>query len=162
MNGMGPSACCCAIRSPSTWMIRPLNKAITTAGLAASCSSATRACFGASRGRSRSDHACRLLIDTWLLLIQHLIQIHQLIREHGPSGKRRGIEFLVRLRFADSDQLFRIVDISLVVREQLIERRTDDAHFLGPEWPREQSERESIDPRFGRLGPRLERRLRQM
>src|SRR6266702_4031167 len=40
--------------------------------------------------------------------VQDFIQVHQLVRQHGPRGQRGGVERRVGLRFADGQQVRRV------------------------------------------------------
>ena len=49
------------------------------------------------------------------LLVQHFVQVHQLVGQHGPGGQRRRVQRRIGLRLADGDQLLRLVGMGLVV-----------------------------------------------
>ena len=76
------------------------------------------------RGRSKHIHSEHLLVE-------HFIQIQQLVGQHCPGGKLRGIERGVGFRFANRDQLIGFCRVRLIVGEQIGQRRLDDGLLLG-------------------------------
>src|ERR1700722_5025437 len=71
------------------------------------------------------------------LLIQELIQIHQLIGQHRPGGQGRRIKTWIGFRLADREQLNGQVRLRLIMGAQPGQRGLDDRLLIGTEWPRQ-------------------------
>src|SRR5947208_1521816 len=79
------------------------------------------------------------------LLVESLVEVHDLVGKHGPGGERGGVEGGVDLVLADGKELLRVVGVVLVEAEEVLQRRQDDRLLLGRERPGDYAIGDEVD-----------------
>ena len=64
-----------------------------------------------------------------VLFVESLVQVHDLIADHGPGGEFGGIERRRRFGVADGDEGCGIGGLGLVVSEEVLVRLGEDGEF---------------------------------